>query len=155
MSRVPIALASLVAGLVLAVPAAAAQTVTAAGIAQAKVTPKNRKSEASIEAAVEAAHKAGIASALSDAHEYASLYAQAAGLTLGSVMSVTDVPSNGPGYYFGFPGPFGPNQYCGDTVQPVFKTVNGKRKLARLKHVHTCFVPPFEPVSLTVTYSAT
>ncbi len=37
----------------------------------------------------------------------------------------------------------------------MFKVVNGKRKLKGVKRVRTCFVPPFEAVSLTVTYSAT
>lgn len=156
MSRVWVALVPLVAALVIAAPAAADQSVTATGTAQVKVTPKNRHNEASIEAAVEAAHKAGISGALSEAHEYALEYAQATALTLGSVLSVTDAQANGPGYYgFGFFGPFGPNQFCGKIAQPVFKVVNGKRKLKRVKRVYTCFVPPFEAVSLTVTYSAT
>ncbi|HUE26464.1 MAG TPA: hypothetical protein VMP89_06790 [Solirubrobacteraceae bacterium] len=157
MSRVPVALGALVAALVLAAPAIADQSVTATGTAQVKVTPKNRHSNSSIGAAIQAAHKAGISGALDEAHEYALQYAQAAGLTLGSVQSVSDASSNGFGYYgpgFFF-GPFGPNQFCGETSRPVFKVVNGKRKLKGFKRVHTCFVPPFEAVSLTVTYSAT
>ena len=156
MSRVPVALGALVAALVLAAPAVADQSVTATGTGQVKVTPKNRHSNSSIEAAIEAAHKAGISGALDEAHEYALEYAQAAGLTLESVLSVSDASPNGFGYYGpGFFGPFGPNQFCGETSRPVFKVVNGKRKLKGFKRVHTCFVPPFEAVSLTVTYSAT
>ena len=157
MSRVSVVVASLVAALAIAAPAAADQSVIATGTAQVKVTPKNRNSESSIQAAVDAAHKAGIAGALKEAREYASQYAQASGLTLGSVVSVSDALANGPGYYggFGFFGPFGPNQFCGDFRRPVFKVVGGKRTVKGSKRVHTCFVPPFEAVSLTVTYSAT
>lgn len=157
MSRGPAVIASLLAAFAVAVPAAAAegQSVTATGTAQVKVTPKKRNSESSIEAAVEAAHKAGISQALAEAHEYALEYAQAVGLTLGPVISVSDATNAGGYFGLGFPGPFGPNQFCGRTVRPVFKVVGGKRKVKGFKHVRTCFVPPFEFVSLTVTYSAT
>ena len=159
MSRGLALIVPLVAGLAIAAPAAADQSksVTATGTNQVKVTPKNRHSNSSIAAAVDAAHKAGISGAFDEAHEYALQYAHAAGLTLGSVISVSDAAGNQGGYYFGGPffGPFGPGQYCGKTSRPVFKVVGGKRKLVRVKKVHTCFVPPFEAVSLTVTYSAT
>jgi hypothetical protein len=54
-----------------------------------------------------------------------------------------------------FEGPFGPNRFCGTERRPVFKTVNKKRKLVRLKKVHACIVPAYEASTLTVTYSAT
>jgi hypothetical protein len=143
-----------------AAPAVAdqAKSVTATGSKLVKVVPKNRHRNASIQAAVEAAEKAGITGALSSAHDYALRYAAAAGLTLGSVISVSDAQNNGP--YFGpgpyaFFGPFGPNQYCGIRNQPVFKVVHKKRKLVRFKRVHVCIVPAYEATTLTVTYSAT
>ena len=150
------AITPVVAALALAAPAVgdSSMSVTATGTAQVKVTPKNRNSEASIEAAVEKAHKAGISGAIGDAREYALEYAQAAGLTLGSVTAVSDLNENGPYGPFSFYGPFGPNQYCGTTQQPVFKTVAGKRKLKGFKRVHKCFAPAFQDVTLTVTYSA-
>jgi uncharacterized protein YggE len=147
-----------VAALALAAPALADQTktVTATGTAQEKVTPKNRNSNASIGAAVDKARKAGIHSAFADAHEYALDYARTARLALGRVVSVSDAQSNGGGYYGpGFFGPFGPNQFCGRVAQPIFKTVGGKRKRVGVKHLHRCFVPPFEVTTLTVTYTAT
>ena len=49
-------------------------------------------------------------------------------------------------------GPFGPDQYCGTVQQPVGRPVNGQKPTA--KKVHRCVVPPFEYVTLTVTYSA-
>ncbi|HEY1507612.1 MAG TPA: hypothetical protein VGF93_01320 [Solirubrobacteraceae bacterium] len=152
-------LVPVVAALAGSAPAVAdqtAKTVTATGNAEVKVVPKNRQSNASIKAAVEAAHRAGIADALHDAHGYALKYAKATGLTLASIVSVSDVPATGVGYYGpgGFFGPFGPNQYCGTIHRAIIKVVNGKRKVVGTKRVHRCIVPPFELTTLTVTYSA-
>ncbi len=143
------------------VPAVAAETmsVTATGTELVKVVPKNRKSNASSEAAVAAAQKAGIRGALAAAHANAIRYADAAGLTLGGVISVCDVANNSPFFSpFGgnvFEGSFGPNRYCGIERRPVFKTVNKKRKLVRVRKVHACMVRGYEATTLTVTYSAT
>jgi uncharacterized protein YggE len=127
-----------------AVPAATSSgdTITATGVGQTRVVPKHPDSNASIVAAVDKAHKAAIARALKEAHEYARDYARAVGLTLGSVISVSDAQSSGVFYGPGpfFPagiGPFGPQQYC-HTV----------------KKVQRCVVPPFDAATLTVTYSA-
>jgi uncharacterized protein YggE len=129
-----------------------AQTITATGTAQKRVEPKNRKSNASIAAAVEKAHRASIAGALKEAHEYAELYAKAVGMTLGSVISVSDA-QNGFFYGPGTIGPFGPGQFCGTVRRLVGKPVKGQKP--KLKTVHRCFVPPFASASLTVTYAAT
>jgi hypothetical protein len=152
-AAVPVA----VAALAVAAPAVADQagSVTATGTSQEKVTPANRNSNASIAAAVEEAHKAGIAGAMKDAHEYALDYARAAGLKLGAIISVSDAQNGGPGYYVGgFFGAFGPDQFCGEVTRPIIKTVDGKRKRVGVKHVHKCFVPPFQETTLTVTYAA-
>jgi uncharacterized protein YggE len=146
---------ALAATLVLAAPAVADQgkSVTATGTGIVRVVPKNRNSEASIAAAVDAARGAGIKVAMKEAREYATDYANAAGLTLGAVISVSDA-SNAAFGYFGFPifGAFGPNQFCGTVTVPVSKHA-GKSK--RFKRVHQCFVPPYEATTLTVTYAAT
>jgi uncharacterized protein YggE len=128
-------------------------TITATGTGQMRVVPKNRHSNASIAAAVERAHKASIAGALKQAHEYAAMYAKAAGLTLGSVISVSDAQNGfyGPGP-FGI-GPFGPGQFCGMIKQLVGRPVKGQKP--KFKTVHRCFVPRFAFATLTVTYSAT
>jgi uncharacterized protein YggE len=159
MSRGSLVVAAAVAALTVSAPASADQSrsVTATGAAQEKVTPKHRKSNASINAAVDKARAKGIAGAMAEAHEYALKYARAAGLKLGAIISVSDAQSNnGFGYYGGpgFFGPFGPNQFCGTVSQPVIKVVGGKRKRVGSKRVHRCFVPPFETTTLTVTYSA-
>lgn len=159
MSRRWLVLVGIVAGLIWAAPAVAASssTVTATGTKLVRVVPSNRKSNASIAAAVAAAQKAGISGALAAAHENALSYANASGLTLGAVISVTDVQSNGNSFGpfgGGFFGPFAPDQYCGIERRPVFKVVNKRRKLVRVRKFRTCVVPPFEATTLTVTYSA-
>ena len=133
---------------------AAGQSVTATGTGQSRVHPTNRHNNASIVSAYDAARHAAIGTALSQAHEYAVDYAKAVGMTLGSVVSVSDAQTNGyygPGPFFG---PFGINQFCGTLRQPVFKKVNGRRRIVRTKKVHRCIVPQFAFVTLTVTYSA-
>jgi uncharacterized protein YggE len=150
------------AALVAAAPAVAQspqtqdKTVTATGTGQARVHARNRDSNASIAAAVDVARRRAIHSALDEAHEYAQDYAKASGLRLASVISVTDATANGfygpygPG---GFIGPFGPSQYCGATERLVGKVVPGSTP--KFKKVHTCYVPPFADITLTVTFSAT
>jgi uncharacterized protein YggE len=133
-------------------PSTPSKSVTATGTGQAPVKPANRHNNASIVAAVDAAHVKSISGAMSQAHEYATDYAQAAGLTLGDVLSVSDAQNNGfygPGPFFG---PFGVNQYCGTIAQPVGPRVKGHKR--KFRKVHRCFVPPFAFTTLTVTYSA-
>jgi uncharacterized protein YggE len=135
-------------------PTQQAQTITATGTGQTRVVPKNRHNNASIVTAVNSARKASIAGALREAHEYALSYAKAVGLKLGTVITVSDVQSNGyfgPGGPFGF-GPFGPNQYCGTIRQLIGRPVRGKKP--KFKKVHRCIVPRFAYTTLTVTYSA-
>lgn len=152
---------ALVAGcsVLAAAPAAAAapDTVTATATGQRAVHPKNRNNNASIASAYDAARQAAIGGALQDAHTYALAYAKGVGLSLGSVVSVSDAQNSG--FYGGpgqFLGPFGPNQFCGTLRQPIFKKQkNGRRKVVGTKKVHRCLVPRFAYVILTVTYSAT
>jgi uncharacterized protein YggE len=156
MKRRTLMLAPVLAVVLGAAPALAdtAKTVTATGTGQTRVHPTNRNSNASIAAAVEAAKKASIQGAIKQAHEYATMYAKQAGLTLGAVITVSDVQSNnfyGPGEFFG---PFGPNQFCGTVRQPIFKKVKGKRRVVGTRKVHRCFVPQFAFTSVSVTYAA-
>ncbi len=128
------------------------QTITATGTGQTRVHPKNRHSNASIAAAVDAARKASIGGALSEAREYALDYARAAGMTLGSVVSISDAQANGyigPGESIG---PFGPGRYCGTVQRLIGKPQKGKKP--RFRKVHRCFAPPFAYTTLSVTYSA-
>ncbi len=159
MSRRLLVLAGIVAGLTWTAPAvaAASSTITATGTKLVRVVPSNRRSNSSIAAAVAIAQRAGIDGALAAARANAVSYASAAGLTLGAVISVSDVQSNGNSFApigGGFFGPFGPARYCGIEHQPVFKVVHTKRKLVRFRKFYACIVPPFEASTLTVTYSA-
>jgi hypothetical protein len=158
MSRRLLVCAVTSAALIVAGPAAAAQsgTVTATGVQLVRVVPRDRHSNASIQAAVEAAQSGGVPGALRAAHANALRYAAAAGLTLGALTAVTDVSSNGAYFAYGpFEGPFGINRYCGTERRPVFKTVDKKRKLVRFRKVHTCIVPQSEATTLSVTYATT
>ena len=169
MSRRSLALAPVLAALVFAAPALADQTgsVTATGSAEVKVAPTNRHSNASIAAAVAVAEKQAVPGALSAAHTKALLYAQDAGLTLGSVLSISDAQSGeifiGPDGQDGDIGTFGPGKFCGTVSRPVYKkvtvstgtSVSVREKLVRVRHVHTCEVPAYATSTLAVTYSAT
>jgi uncharacterized protein YggE len=158
MSRFTVVAATLAAALFTASPALAqaAGTVTATGTGQARVHPKNRHNNASIAAAYDRARRAAIGGAFSEAHEYAADYAQAAGLTLGGITAVSDAQNNGVFYGPGpaFFGPFGPGKFCGTERRPIFQGGPPNRKVVGFKKVHTCIVPRFAYVTLTVTYSA-
>ncbi len=134
--------------------------MTATGTKLVRVRPTDRQSNSSIQAAVAAAQKAGIDGALASARSNAVLYAKAAGLTLGTIVSVSDLQNNGGGFFSGpygpggFYGPFGPDQYCGIEHRPVFKIVKHRHKLVRVRKFHTCIVPRYERTTLTATYNA-
>jgi uncharacterized protein YggE len=144
------------------VPAAQAQapakSVTASGIGSVAVKPDDKTSNASIKEAVEAAEAAAQPKAIADAREQATHLAAAAGLTLGGVVSVSDVPAT-PFYYGPFGGPyqgtFGPGKYCGTVRTSHLKHLaNGKTRRVLGKPHRICRVPPSVTVSVTVTFAA-
>jgi hypothetical protein len=145
------------------VPAASAQapakSVTTIGAAAAAVKPADRKSNASIKAAVEAADHSARPKALVAARERAAELAQAAGLTLGTITSVSDAPTlpyYGPfGQPYGLQGTFGPGKYCG-TVRSIRRKrgSDGRFRIVRGKPHRACRIPPSVTVSLTVTFAA-
>jgi hypothetical protein len=140
-------------------PGTTGSSVTATGLATVKVKPANRHDNASIVAAVEKAEKAGIKPAIADAKQYAEIEATAAGLTLGSIIAVSDNVQTGL-YPVGVQsGPFGLNKYCGFVRQIHIKIIkrSGHKfpKVIRGKRVFRCFVPPSETTTLAVTWSAT
>lgn len=79
--------------------------------------PANRHSTASIAAAVNGARKASIAGAVRQAHEDARDYAPAVGLTLGGVISISDVQGNG--FYGPAPGFIEP-QFASTTLTVTY-----------------------------------
>lgn len=152
---------SILAALVLAAPAAAdsSMSVTATGTGSVRVLPHNRKSDASIGAAYAAARRASVPAAFAQAHVLALRYAQAAGLTIGPIVAVSDAqnqngPFYGPGPFFG---PFGPGRFC--HVFRAGKQIRfgpgNKKTVVKVKRHRTCVVPQFGSTTLTVTYSAT
>jgi hypothetical protein len=92
---------------------------------------------------------------------FALRYAHAAGLTLGSIMSVSDAQNqNGPYFSYGpgpLSGPFGSGQFC-HVIAAHTQTHLGPgdtKTVVKVKRHRTCIVPPFGSTTLTVTYSAT
>jgi hypothetical protein len=145
-----------VAVLLVAAPAAHAETITAVGSVQIEVTPADPKDNASIKEAIEKAEKDGYPKAIDAARDEAQDLAEASHLTLGAMQAVDENVAGG-GYYYG-PGlfsPFGPDKYCG-TITRVrrHKTKSGKTVTTR-KKVRRCYFPKFLPVSLAVTFAAT
>lgn len=132
------------------------------GVGQAN--PQAPLTNVTIAAAVESATKTAAKLAIKNAREYALVYADAAGVTLGPVVSVSDsqngggFASYGPGPFFGGPfgGPIGPNQFCGVVTPRTLKQLrhNPQVTIVNRKHRRVCFVPPFANDTLTVTYSA-
>jgi uncharacterized protein YggE len=161
--RWQLGLATVVATALL-VPAAGAQappakSVTTIGIGTASVTPKDRKSNASIKEAVEAADDAARPKAIASARERATELAQAAGLTLGAITSVSEAPTlpyYGPfGAPYGLQGTFGPGKYCGNVrTSHLKRDSNGRTHRVLGKPHRVCRFPHTLNVSLTVTFAA-
>jgi hypothetical protein len=137
-----------------------AKSVTTIGIGTASVKPKDRKDNASIKEAVEAADTAARPKAIASARERATELAQAAGLTLGGITTVSEasnVPYYGPfGVPYALQGTFGPGKFCGTTRTSHLKR-DSKGRLRRVlsKPHRVCRFPSTINVSLTVTFAAT
>ena len=141
--------------LLVAAPAARAETITAVGSVQIEVTPTDPKDNASIKEAIEKAEKEGYPKAIDAARDEAQELARRRHLTLGALQSV-DSNVAGPGYYPGiFYSPFGQDKFCG-TITRVrrHKTKSGKTVTKRTK-VRRCYFPKQLPVQLAVTFAAT
>jgi hypothetical protein len=162
MRRLHVGLVTVLAAGVL-VPATAqaqapAKSVTALGTAPAKVTPKNRRSNASIKAALEAADVVARPKALAAARERAAELAQTGGLVLGGIVAVSDVPASpfGPFNSYALQGTFGLGKFCG--VVRVYHTrrdSNGRIRRVPGRRHRVCRFPSQISVSLSVTFAAT
>jgi uncharacterized protein YggE len=96
-----------------AAPSTAQRTLISAGTGQANVTPTDTKNNAAIVKAIEAAEAKALPLAMANAKSEAQALATAAGVTLGSLVSISNAansPFYGPFYAFGS---FGPNKFCG------------------------------------------
>jgi hypothetical protein len=162
--RWQIGLGTVAAAAVLAVPAAEAQappakSVTTIGIGTASVKPADRKSNASIKEAVDAADDAARPKAIASAKERATELAQASGLTLGGITSVSEAsqfPYYGPfGPPYALQGTFGPGKFCGTTRSSHLKRdKNGNVHRVLGKRHRVCRFPSTINVQLTVTFAA-
>jgi hypothetical protein len=136
----------------------AGKSVAAQGVASVKVVaPKDRAHEGPIRAAVEAAEAKALPRAIANAREKATELARLSGLTLGAVVSISDVQAAPYGPFFGFYGTFGPDRFCGTVRTAVFRTEKqtGKRKRVGSRSRHTCRVPSTITSAVTVTFAAT
>jgi hypothetical protein len=153
MSLTPTACAAAMLCLAVAPAAARAQdrTIVAGGTGQVTVTHNDRKSNDSIAAAVKKAYDAALPKAIADAREEAGELATAAGVTLGPLVTVSNVAAQ-PFYGGIFAGPelgtFGPGKFCG-TVRIRTRTHNGTRTRTR----HTCRVPSTITRAVTLTFA--
>lgn len=153
----------LAAALTVASPASADQvkSITATGTGTARVVVAKPLTDASIQAALEVATKAAAVNAIRDAHGLALVYAKAAGLTLGTVVSVSDAQNGNSGFAYYGPGPFfggpgGPGQFCRQVPVGAFKRIrrDPQAVIVDRRHRRVCFVPRSTSDSLSVTYSA-
>jgi hypothetical protein len=160
---VVVALFAFIAGCLAAAASAQApattpeRTLVASGLGSAKVTPKDRTSNASIVAAVEAAETKALPAALSDARDQATQLAAAAGVTLGPLVSLTNAGTAGGvfyGPYYPSTGSFGPGRYCGNIrTRSVTVGKDGKRHLGKLHTRRTCRIPPVVQRSVQLTFA--
>jgi uncharacterized protein YggE len=156
-----VAILAFVAGCLAAVAnaqdaAPAQRTVVAAGTGISKVTPKDRTSNASIVAAVEAAEQRALPLAFADAREQATELAAQAGVTLGTLLTISNAQASS-GFYFGpygSYGTFGPNAYCGNVrTRSVTVGEDGKRHYGKYRTHRTCRFPSTLQRAVQLTYA--
>jgi hypothetical protein len=143
-----------------AAPSALAQgTITATGNGQSAVSPQHRKDNASIAKAVAGAYTAALPKAIADAREDATALAQATGLPLGGLLSVSDGPATGGPYFFPYGssqvlGTFGPGKFCGNVHTAVFRTNKSGRRVVTGHRTHrTCRIPSSITRTVTLTFA--
>lgn len=146
MTRRTVALAAVTAALVSSTTATAQgpapEGVTVTGVASVGVERPERLTDRTIQRAVAESFRTAVPRAVRDARANAGLIAQAAGLTLGPITSV----SQGPEY--AFYRPFS-SRYC-RTVRSR-RTRRGRVRLPRPREV--CRVPPETTVVVRVTFA--
>jgi hypothetical protein len=128
----------------------------AIGTAHVKPVPGDRGSEASIRKAVAAAYAKALPLAVADARADAGELAAAAGVKLGTLLSVAE-PSAA-GYPFGFSpenGTFGNGRFCGNVRR--FRTIvrrDGSRRRVPLKGTRrVCRVPANVSATVSLSYA--
>ncbi|MEZ5078689.1 MAG: hypothetical protein R2725_14755 [Solirubrobacterales bacterium] len=137
----------------------ASSAVSAHGVASLAVKPSDPKRSRPIRRAVLAARRTATPKAALMARREAGTAARSAGLTLGSVVSVSESEPAfyfGPSFYDAALGSFGPGRFCGFVRRPVFKRdpQTGARRVVRRVRRWSCRVPRTYIVSLEIAYEA-
>lgn len=136
----------------------AARSVVATGTASARVRPRNRDRSRSIKAAALQARRVATPKAAATASHSAVTAAAAAGFTLGTIVSVSQVAPlyYGPGFYDAALGSFGPGQFCGIVRRPIFRRdpETGLSKVVRRVRQRRCFFQTRYDVELEIRYEA-
>ena len=136
-------------------------TVTVTGTGIVKPAPRYRNSNASIAHAVAQAKRAAAPRAIADGRARAADIAALNGLTLGTLLAITEGPSGATPWYFvgpygGEEGTFGPGRFCGTIRRTIFRTDrSGRRTPVRTRSIRTCRVPAQLAVSYGMTFSTT
>jgi Protein of unknown function (DUF541) len=140
-------------------PSATAKTITALGTGTVHVAKPRAQTNAAIGRVVSAARQAAGPVAVRAAGQEAQRLAQAAGLTLGALVSIAEQPASpyGPFFGYGVEGTFGPGRFCGTIRVPIFRRdAQGHRHLThRFRKRHRCRYPHEISMTLSATYAAT
>jgi hypothetical protein len=166
MSRSLVVLPVLAAGLVAGIPGVASgqapapsPEITAIGRASVEPRPVDRRSEASIAKAVRDAQAASVPLALADGRARAQRLAAAAGLTLGALKTISDVPPSPFGPYgdgYGAEGTFGPGRYCGTVNRYRTRRLSGGRfRRVRIGSRRVCRVPRQITGTVSISFHTT
>ena len=135
------------------------RTLVSAGTAQIKVTPRDANDNASIAKAVDDADAKALPAAIADAKQEAQELATAAGVTLGTLLSVSNTVTQAGFYigpYYGINGTFGPGRYCANIRTTRFvKGKDGKRHRVTTPKHKVCRVPPYVTRQVQLTYALT
>ncbi len=133
-------------------------TISVTGSAQVEPKPFDRRSNASIRRAVAAARAKALPLAIADGRARAAELAQAAGLSLGGLISIADtsfgraIPfGGGP---FAADGGFGPGEYCGTVRRPITRRdAGGRRRVVGTRTSRICRVPRYVDTNLVLVFS--
>lgn len=140
----------------------ASDTVGAIGTASVEVEPANAERNRSIKRAVISARQTATSEAAAAARHNAQTLAGAAGLTLGSIVSVSESAPAGllavldPSFHDASIGTFGPGQFCGYIRNSVVRRdpATGRPYVVRVVRKRKCRAPREYDASLEVRYEA-
>jgi hypothetical protein len=132
--------------------ASSGQAIVAAGVAEAAVRPRDRRSSASIRGALARARIAAAPLALREAQADGASAAAAIGRPLGVLFAIAEIrrPQQDLSWTLGS---FGPGRYCGTVSRGIYRRdASGRRRLVRRVTERRCFYPLQIDVALRVTY---